>query len=128
MTGGRDVAALQAAVLSARARYRQATPVDDNGDPNLPSAFELQQNFPNPFNPETVISYTLQHVGQVSVAVYNLLGRQIATLVDERQNAGTYSIIWDGRDHDGRPVASGVYFYRLNAGDITQTKKMILLK
>jgi len=128
MMGGRDVGALQSAVLSARARYRQATPVDDNGEPNLPSAFELQQNFPNPFNPETVISYTLQHVGQVSVTVYNLLGRQIATLVDERQNAGTYSLTWDGRDHDGRPVASGVYFYQLKAGNIAQTKKMILLK
>ena len=128
MMGGRDVAALQSAVLLARARYRQATPVDDDGEPNLPSAFELQQNFPNPFNPETIISYTLQHAGQVSVAIYNLLGQQIATLVDETQNAGTHSIIWDGRDHDGRPVASGVYFYRLKAGDIAQTKKMILLK
>lgn len=126
--GGRDVGALQSAVLSARAHYRQATPVDDGGEPNLPSIFELQQNFPNPFNPETVICYTLQRAGQVSVAVYNLLGRQIATLVDERQNAGTYSIPWDGRDHDGTPVASGIYFYRLKAGDIAQTKKMILLK
>ncbi len=128
MMGGKDVDALQSAVVSARAHYRQATPVDDNGEPNLPSAFELQQNFPNPFNPETVISYTLQHAGQVSVAVYNLLGQQIATLVDERQNAGTFSISWDGRDHDGRTVASGVYFYRLKTGDIAQTKKMILLK
>jgi len=128
MMGGRDVDALQSAVLSARARYRQATPVDDNAEPNLPSAFELQQNYPNPFNPETVISYTLQRAGQVSVAVYSLLGRQIAILVDETQNAGTHSIIWDGRDHDGRPVASGVYFYRLKAGAIAQTKKMILLK
>jgi subtilisin family serine protease len=128
MMGGRDVTALESAVVSARARYRQATPVDDNGEPNLPSAFELQQNFPNPFNPETMISYTLQRANQVSVAVYNLLGQQIATLVDERQNAGTFSIHWDGRDYDGRPVASGVYFYRLKAGDITQTKKMILLK
>jgi subtilisin family serine protease len=128
LMGGKDVYALQSAVLSARAHYRQATPVDDNGESNLPSAFELQQNFPNPFNPETVIRYTLQRAGQVSVAVYNLLGRQIAALVDETQNAGTHSIIWDGRDDDGKLVASGVYFYRLRAGDIAQTKKMILLK
>jgi hypothetical protein len=74
MMGGGDVGALQSAVLSARARYRQATPVDDNGEPNLPSAFELQQNFPHPFNPETILSYTLQHTGRVSVAVYNLMG------------------------------------------------------
>jgi subtilisin family serine protease len=128
MMGGRDVTALQSAVSSARARYRQATPVDDGGEPRLPSTFELEQNFPNPFNPETVISYTLRHADQVSVAIYNLLGQQIATLVDERQNAGYYSITWDGRDHNGRPVASGVYFYRLKAGDTEQTKKMILLK
>jgi hypothetical protein len=128
MIGGRDVEALQSAVLSARARYRQATPVDDDREPSLPSAFELQQNFPNPFNPETVISYTLRHATQASVVIYSLLGRQIATLVDERQTAGTHSITWDGRDQDGRPVASGVYFYRLKAGDVAQTKKMILLK
>ena len=128
MMGGRDVDALQSAVLSARARYRQATPVDDNGEPNLPSVFELQQNFPNPFNPETVIRYVLKRTSPVTVSIYNLLGQQIATLVDETQNAGVHNLTWDGRDHDGRPVASGVYFYRLKAGDIAQTKKMILLK
>ncbi len=126
--GGKDLAALQSAVLSARARYRQATPVDDNGGLNLPSTFELQQNFPNPFNPETVISYSLSRPSPVTLSIYNLLGQEITTLANETQAAGTHSIVWNGRDRDGRPVASGVYFYRLRAGDVEQTKKMILLK
>ena len=128
MLGGANLNALKTAVLSARAHYRQATPVDDDGGISLPSVYQLEQNHPNPFNPQTVISYTLPRTGQVSLSIYNLLGQQITTLIDQIQSAGNHSLTWDGIDREGKPVASGVYFYRLRSGDFAQTKKMLLLK
>jgi hypothetical protein len=128
MLGGANLNGLKTAVLSARAHYRQATPVDDDGGINLPSAYQLDQNHPNPFNPQTVIGYTLPRTERVSLSVYNLLGQRITTLIDQIQSAGNHSVTWDGADREGRPVASGVYFYRLKSGDFAQTKKMLLLK
>ena len=91
----------------------------------LPTSFRLDQNYPNPFNPSTVISYQLPVAGHVSLKVFDLLGREVVTLVDEYENAGTYnsqfSIIHS-------QLTSGVYFYRLQAGKFVQTKKMIVLK
>jgi len=85
--------------------------------------FSLSQNYPNPFNPSTVISYQLPVIGFVSLKVYDILGKEIATLVNEEQPAGEYEI-----EFDGSALTSGIYFYQLKAGDFTQTKKMILLK
>ncbi|MFZ5979038.1 MAG: FG-GAP-like repeat-containing protein [Candidatus Zixiibacteriota bacterium] len=103
------------------------TAVIDN--PNaVPSDFNLRQNYPNPFNPETVIEYRLQLRAPVNVTVYNVLGQPVKTLIDETQPVGNYRTFWDGTDRDNRPVATGVYFYRLKAGDYLETKKMILLK
>jgi hypothetical protein len=88
----------------------------------------LHQNRPNPFNPGTRISYSVDHDTHVRLAVYDVGGRLIRTLADRTMPAGTHSAEWDGQDGEGRPVASGVYFYRLQAGKRTLTRKALLLK
>jgi hypothetical protein len=94
----------------------------------LPTVFALRQNAPNPFNPSTSIVYDLPKATNVRLEIYNVLGQKVKTLVDGYQNAGTQNIIWDGRDQSGASVASGIYFYRINAGDFNATKKMMMLK
>jgi photosystem II stability/assembly factor-like uncharacterized protein len=97
------------------------TSVDDAH--GTPEGFSLGQNYPNPFNPNTRITYTVGTPESVVLAVYDLLGRQVALLVDENKDAGTYSITWDAADH-----STGVYFYRLTAGSTTLTRSMVLIK
>jgi len=109
------------------------TDVEDNRAANvLPKSFELAQNYPNPFNPITRISYTIRassgKMQHTNLAVYNMLGQHVTTLVDERQIPGNYTVEWDGTTETGTPVATGVYFYRLSHGDDAQTKKMLLVK
>lgn len=94
----------------------------------LPSRFQLYHNYPNPFNPATTMRYDLPHASQVRLEVYNVLGQRIATLVDESQEAGQHQVSWNGVDSDGRPVSSGIYFYRLKTDEFVETKKMMLLK
>ena len=89
----------------------------------LPKEFALKQNYPNPFNPVTTISYELSQSGDVSLVIYNLIGQEIAILIREVQQAGNYTIRWDASN-----VASGIYFYRIQAGDFVRTRKMVLLK
>ena len=93
-----------------------------------PTDYGLHQNVPNPFNPETSISYQLPETGRVLLIVYTSLGQEVRTLVDDIQEVGEYTIRWDGRDAVGRQVASGVYFYRMHAGDFSGIKRMMLLK
>ena len=88
----------------------------------------LQNNFPNPFNPSTSISYSIPINSSVSLKVYSLLGKEILTLVNEFKTQGEYSVQWDAKNSLGNKVPSGVYFYKLATRDFTQTKKMILLK
>jgi len=88
-----------------------------------PCGFRLSQNFPNPFNPTTVISLDLAKSGYTSLSVYNVLGQLVATLIDQYMNAGTYNETFDARN-----LQSGVYFYQIRSGDFTQVKKMILMK
>jgi hypothetical protein len=89
---------------------------------HLPSSTVLFQNFPNPFNPTTIIRYALSKRSVVSLSVFNTLGQNVITLVDEAQEAGNHEARFSGEG-----LASGVYFYRLQAGDFIQTKKLILL-
>jgi len=93
----------------------------------LPEKFSLHQNYPNPFNPETRISYDLPESADVSLRVYNTRGQEVALLVDEEQAAGSYTTMWNGRDKNGQPVNSGIYFYRLQAGSNSASRKMLLL-
>ena len=89
----------------------------------VPLQFSLYQNFPNPFNPSTTIKFELPKSSHVSLAVYDILGRELSLLVNERRNAGGYEVKFDGSN-----LASGVYFYRLEAGDFVQTKKLLILR
>ena len=95
----------------------------------LPAAFSLANNFPNPFNPATTIKYALPQAADVELAVYNVVGQVVRTLVAEHQSAGRYVVEWDATDDSGRSLSSGMYFYRLQAGEeFHEVKKMLLLK
>lgn len=94
----------------------------------LPTEFTLSQNVPNPFNPSTQVSFALPTAAKVNLSIYNVLGQHVKTLVDTDMRAGYQTVTWDGTDNTGHTVASGVYFYKLNAGDFTATKKMLMLK
>ncbi len=92
-------------------------------DVTVPLSFDLKQNYPNPFNPSTTIEFDLPKTSQVTLKVFNILGEEVVTLVSERLSAGSYSYEWDAAN-----LASGVYLYRLQAGNYVQTRKMILMK
>jgi hypothetical protein len=108
----------------------EACPVEwEEEDLSLrPTEFDLRQNYPNPFNPATTIQYALPRASEVSVAIYNVLGQRVRSLVNEHQDPGYKTVWWDGKDDGGNEVSSGVYFYRIEAGDFVQSKKMTLLK
>ena len=90
--------------------------------------FSLAQNYPNPFNANTVIKYALPKAGQVKLTIYNVLGQRVVTLVDEKREAGYYSIKWEGANSTGYKVASGIYFYRIQADDFVRIRKMLFLR
>jgi flagellar hook assembly protein FlgD len=96
--------------------------------PKAPEASYLAQNYPNPFNPTTRLAFGLSATAHVSLKIYDAAGRLVRALVNEQRRAGRYEETWDGRDSGGRAVASGIYFYRLNAGVFESTKKMILVR
>jgi hypothetical protein len=110
-------------------KVTEATGVDDWAESaNTPKSFALFQNQPNPFNPETQIGYYLPQACHVSLTIYNVLGRKVRTLFDGHQESGTQGLIWDGRSDDGLQLSSGIYFYRLQAQNFMETKKMTLMK
>ena len=90
--------------------------------------YDLYQNFPNPFNSNTSIEYILPNDIHVNIIIYNLLGNEIITLLNKKIQAGQHVVTWDGMDNTGQPVSGGIYFYKLQAGDFIQTRKMVLLK
>ncbi|OGC94823.1 MAG: hypothetical protein A2142_05975 [candidate division Zixibacteria bacterium RBG_16_48_11] len=95
----------------------------------LPTDFALSQNYPNPFNATTLIQFALPRSSQVKLEIFNVLGQKVVTLVDEELQAGYKQVTWDGRDQKGNIVSSGIYFYRLRAGNqFTEMKKMVLIK
>jgi len=93
-----------------------------------PGRFSLIQNYPNPFNPTTILRYQVPGFLHVTLRIYDLLGREVVTLVNEPQPAGSYTVEWDGRNNRGREVASGIYFYRLQAREHEMTRRMVLLR
>ncbi|MBT5223860.1 MAG: T9SS type A sorting domain-containing protein [Candidatus Marinimicrobia bacterium] len=97
-------------------------------DALMPLSFALHQNYPNPFNPTTTLQYDLPEDAKVKIMIYDLMGREIKTLVNNQQTAGFKSILWDATNNLGQPVSAGMYLYRISAGDFHSVKKMILLK
>ncbi|MBE0572456.1 MAG: T9SS type A sorting domain-containing protein [Ignavibacteriaceae bacterium] len=102
--------------------FYPTTAVENESD-NVPSTFSLYQNYPNPFNPTTTIAYEIPERGFVTLKVYDVLGREVATLLNEEKPAGSYKI-----EFNGTSLTSGIYFYQLNAGNYSETRKMILLR
>lgn len=106
--------------------FEGATSIE--GKPNPLSSYSLGKNYPNPFNPATTISYQVARQGDVRIEIYNMLGQKVRTLLNGRKGPGTYEVVWNGTNNDGVEVISGIYFYRMAAGDFVETKKMILMK
>ncbi len=112
-----------------KVRWEAGEVVSVKGEFGLSHNYVLEQNFPNPFNPTTTISYSLPKMSNVSLIIYNALGQIVAKLVDDQiQQAGTYSFTWDGKNNNGQTLSSGVYFYQLKTNDVTITRKMTLVK
>jgi hypothetical protein len=99
----------------------------DERDP-MASGYHLYPNYPNPFNPSTTIRYQVAGNSKVSLKIYNTLGQEIRTLVNESQNSGTHQIIWNGRDNQGLSVSSGLYICKLQVGSTVKSNKMLLIK
>ncbi|MDE3059063.1 MAG: T9SS type A sorting domain-containing protein [Bacteroidota bacterium] len=103
-------------------KAEQTTSVGNPGA-EIPESYALFQNYPNPFNPTTEIRYQIAEVSRVTLKIYNLLGQEVATLVSEKKSPGTYEVSFDGSS-----LPSGLYFYRLDAGNFSGVKKMLMLK
>jgi len=101
---------------------------DGSRYPDLPGQYELSQNYPNPFNPSSTIKYSLPTRSDVSISILNILGQRVRVLFQGTKSAGEHQVVWDGRSDSGTPVSSGVYFYRVVAGDFAESKKMVLLR
>jgi hypothetical protein len=101
---------------------------DEEIDLTKPTQFSLEPNYPNPFNPETVIEFSLPQDSRVNLKVYNVLGQVVTTLVDEMLPAGVHSVTWNGKNDRGSDVASGIFFYRIKAGNYESIQKMTLLR
>lgn len=115
-------------VVDLAGKAAEVQPVSTQIERAAPSDFSLLQNVPNPFNPETSIAFEVPSSERVRLSIYTSLGQEIRTLVDEVRDPGNYTVRWDGRDSFGRQVASGVYFYRMEAGTFNGVKRMMLLK
>jgi hypothetical protein len=117
------VNAIGQSAWSTSTTFRTYTDVARLPEEELPSRFELTQNYPNPFNPTTTIQFAVPQSGRVTVTVFDLLGREIALLVDEDLGPGRFTVTWNAAG-----AASGTYFYRLTAGTFVETKRMLLLR
>ncbi len=112
-------------VVSGYLRYGEVG-IDDVQP--LPTEFALKSNYPNPFNPYTKIDFDLPNPELVNIKIYNILGQNVRTLISDYKEAGYHSVVWDGLNNTGRICPSGVYFYRMTAGDFSETKKMMLIR
>lgn len=119
---GTDLYACTSNGIFKRPLQQILTSVEENGS-SLPNSYSLEQNYPNPFNPSTVISYQLSEVSNVQLKVYDIIGREIAMLVNEEKLPGRYNVRFDATN-----LSSGVYFYKLTAGNFVETKKLVLMK
>jgi len=121
VAGGSEMADYSS--VATLVKYAQVTVSVDEEESGVPESYSLSQNFPNPFNPSTAIKFQVPANGLVSVKVYDVLGREVATLVNDELSPGSYSVEWNAVG-----FASGVYFYRLEAAGFVETKKLLLIK
>jgi len=103
-------------------------PVNVEETETLPKTYALFQNYPNPFNPTTTIEFQLPKTTNITVKIYDVLGREVRTLMDQPYSAGTHRINWNGLDNTGRKVATGMYFYRIYSKEFVAVKKCLLIK
>lgn len=96
--------------------------------PNAPTDFQLQQSYPNPFNPRTTIEYSLLKRGIVSLKIFDVLGKEVISLINEMQERGVHHVQWDGRNSEGQSMASGIYYYQLQMNGTAETRKLVYLK
>ncbi|MDP6499278.1 MAG: PQQ-binding-like beta-propeller repeat protein [Candidatus Marinimicrobia bacterium] len=109
--------------------YKDTTPVVSTEPEHfIPEEFVLHQNYPNPFNPVTTLRYDLPEQSNVNIIIYDIMGREVKSLINQTQDAGFKSVIWNATNDYGKPVSAGVYLYQIQAGEFVQTKKMVLLK
>jgi flagellar hook assembly protein FlgD len=94
----------------------------------MPEKFTIHQNYPNPFNPVTTLRYELPEQTHVNITIYDMLGRKVKTLINQTQDAGYRSVIWEATNDYGKPVSAGIYLYQIQAGEYNSTQKMVLLK
>ena len=128
IVGGDFTTAGEKAAAHIAAWTKPFTDVSDDERRSLPVEYELSQNCPNPFNSTTTIECSLPRRSHVVIDVYDLLGRRIKSVFDGESEAGKHTFFWNGTDHSGRTVGTGVYFYRIKAGDYIDSKKMLFLK
>jgi len=122
------VRAVYNASESPPSNIASATPLTELDEVERPMITGLVGNYPNPFNPETVISFSLAREGRVGIDIYNIKGQQVKRLVDEVYSAGEHKVVWNGRDERGAAVSSGIYFYKMVCGDYVGVKKMVMVK
>jgi hypothetical protein len=128
---GTDAAVVRIKAIDLRNVDNKKTELAGEGEyeaPFVPTTTALMQNFPNPFNPSTTLTFDMAKPGHVTIKIYNVSGRLIRTLLDERRDAGRHHIEWNGIDANGSTVPSGIYFYRMRASGYDATKKMILVR
>lgn len=127
--GGFDSASGNSGIIyQIRRKPGRTTAVEGAVSQTTPSGFQLSDAWPNPFNPQTTIHYQLPAARDVLIAIYNVRGQKIATLVNQRRATGLHTTRWNGTNDAGESVASGIYFYRMQAGDFVQTKRLLLLR
>jgi hypothetical protein len=105
-----------------------AVDVNERAESSIPLVWNLAQNYPNPFNPRTSISFDVPRSGHITIKIYDILGREIKSIWEETTPSGSYQVFWDGLDKTGQAVASGVYVYRIESRDFSDTRKMILIR
>ena len=94
----------------------------------IPTVYALKDNYPNPFNPRTTLNFDLPENGLVTIIIYDMLGREVRNLINQTQDAGYRSVIWNATNDYGKPVSAGIYLYQIQAGEYISTKKMVLVK
>ena len=108
--------------------YENQNVVVSTDEDLFPLNTKLNQNYPNPFNPTTTINYSLKENSKVSLDIYNIKGQKVKQLISGQLSAGQHSVVWNGKDDNGKSVSSGIYFYKMKTGNYNETRKMLLLK